>query len=196
MASTDTGTDRNISLVAGWNLIGYAGNDSFALDDAMFTNSSGTQMTFATAVANNKLQAYLPYYDSSPTVASQRKYKYAATSELGMDASNLERGRGYWVYANQGGNLTLPGAGGTLSGQTYAWSKLRFVNSSGAEKNITDAGTVGWMQHENIRYWNNGFKYIYQITDPDNPSDKEVISASEGIFMYSNQNNVTLIRQN
>lgn len=112
MKNTEAGTDRNISLVAGWNLIGYAGDENLTLDNAKFTNSSGTQYTWANAVANNKVQAYLSYYDSSASAKSQRKYKYVASSDLGMDDTKLVKGKGYWVYANQSGNLTLTGVGG------------------------------------------------------------------------------------
>ena len=96
MKNTDNGTDRNISLVQGWNLIGYSSNEAnLSLADANFTNSSGSQYTWANAVANNKVQAYLPYYDASSALASGRKYKYTATSDLEMDDSALRANKGY-----------------------------------------------------------------------------------------------------
>ena len=168
------------------------------LDNVVFTNSSGNRSSWKNAVANNKAQAYLAYYDSSPSQASQRKYKYAATSDLDMDDSSLRKGKGYWLYANQSGNLTLSGAGGSLAGQTYAWSKLRFRNSSGTELNITQIQAMGaeaWIS-TTIQYWNttnNRFDYISSL---DIGRFKSIIPSWNGVFIYSNQDNITLIRQN
>lgn len=82
---------------SGWNLIGYSSNETnLSLADAKFTNASGSSYTWAQALANNKVQAYLSYYDSSSALASGRKYKYLATSDLGMDDSLLRANKGYW----------------------------------------------------------------------------------------------------
>ncbi|MFA5174575.1 MAG: LamG domain-containing protein [Candidatus Pacearchaeota archaeon] len=191
MNNTDTGTDRNISLARGWNLIGYSSDTSLNLANANFTNSSGSKYTWTNAVANNKVQAYGAYYDSSSATASQRKYKYLGTS--GVDKTAFENKKGYWIYANQSGNLTLPGVGGSLAGQTYQWSKLRFVNSSGSEKNITEAGSAGWIS-TTLKYWDNGFKNLRY--DSEDPEIRSYISPYEGVFIKSNYNNITMIRQN
>jgi hypothetical protein len=147
----------------------------------------------ANAIANNKLQAYFAYYDASGS-ASSRKYKYAATSDLGMDASSLEKGRGYWVYSNEDGILTLPNVNGTKSGESYLWGKLRFMNSSGSEMNVTEAGQAEWIESENIQYYDydsdlERYKFIVL-------QSSENITPWKGYFIYSEQDNITLIRQN
>jgi hypothetical protein len=147
------------------------------------------------------LQAYLAYYDSSSANASERKYKYAATSDLAMDSSVLTKDKGYWLYANQTGNLTLPGVGGALANETYLWRKLRFYNGT-EEKNVTDAGLggEGWINEDDIRYWEKHpikgtYEFLY-ISGTPGLLTKTNISSWEGFFVYSNQDNITLIRQN
>jgi hypothetical protein len=189
LKDTSTG-DKNISVTAGWNLIGYSSNESFDLSNAKFTNSSGTELSFSNAVSNNKLRGYMAYYDSSPSSASQRRYKYAAESSLSMDDSSFREKKGYWVYANQSGNLTLPNARGTNASRTYAWNKLRFSNGT-MEKTISDAITAGWINN-NLNYWDPELGWL-TISDI---GDKDTISSWEGVFVYSNKNNITMLRQN
>ncbi len=58
----DFGTHRNITLVTdGWNLIGYSSDVNLSLEDVKFHNGSD-EFTWQNAVANNKVQAYLAYY--------------------------------------------------------------------------------------------------------------------------------------
>ena len=170
------------------------------LDNVVFTNSSGNRSSWKNAVANNKAHAYMAYYDSSPSQASQRKYKYAATSDLGMDDSSLRKGKGYWVYANQSGNLTLSSAGGSLAGQTYAWNKLRFRNSSGSELNITQAQTAGWVNNgDSIQYWDtatDGFKYVCSSLLDSQDCGSTSFSSLRGYFIKSATDNITVERQN
>jgi len=175
-------------LVQGWNLIGYSSNNSIDLSNAKFNNGSN-EYTWTQALSNNKIQAYLSYYDSSSETASLRKYKYLSTIS-GMDASAFADNKGYWIWANQSGNLTLPSAGGATSGQTYAWSKLRFMNSSGSEMNITQAGTAGWVENI-IYYYDASFRGFKEI-----PTDDEVLHSWTGNFIWSYKDNITLIRQN
>ena len=151
----------------------------------------------------------MAYYDSSSSAASSRKYKYAATSDLEMDDSSLRAKKGYWVYANQSGNLTLPAAAGgasSSSGQTYQWNKLRFANGT-VELNITQASnsTNAWIS--NVLYYYgcdsdawldcNTNKNHWQFLDIQGSGGiKNNISSWEGVFVYSYKNNITLIRQN
>ena len=89
--------------------------------------------------------------------------------------------------------MTLPEVGGSTSGQTYLWDKLRFKNSSGSEKSIVDAETAGWLD-QNIKFWD---------ADPllgspsfDDINDGETLNSWQGYFISSNVDNLTLIRQN
>jgi len=144
----------------------------------------------------------MPYYDSSSAIASQRKYKYAAESDLEMDDSSLRTGRGYWVYANQAGNLTLPGVGGTIAGQSYARSKLRLSNGT-SELTFDQAGSAGWIDSNVIYYWDGSavtYRYVCEKTgdlslDPENCLTTS-LDSSQGYFIKSNIDNLTLIRQN
>lgn len=179
---------RRFLSKGGWNLIGTDTN--FSLADVTFTNDSGNSYTWANALANNKVQAYLSYYDNSPATASERKYKYASTVS-GMDDTSLRKNRGYWIYMNNSGNLTLPSAGGSLSGETYNWDKLRFWNGSN-EKSISDVGVFGdnWIDSD-LRYWeDNAFKIASDV------GSTTTLNSWTGYFIYSNSDNMTLIRQN
>jgi len=185
-----------ITLNSRWNLIGYSSNTSLDLANARFTNNSGSNFTWANAVANNKISPYFAYYDSSSALGSGRKYKYVATSDLSMDDTVLRNGKGYWVYANQSGNLTLPSIGGTLSGQNYPRSSIRISNGS-LELSISEAGnsTYSWLI-STLKYWNTGSGDFKSIDTLGLGGNKKNISSFEGVFVYSNINNLTLMRQN
>ncbi len=83
----------------------------------------------------------------------------------GVDSSQLEHLKGYWILTNEAGNLSLPGVGGSYENATYEWSRLRFWNGSG-EVNVTDAfsSTYGWLSNSNkITYWDveeGDFRYV------------------------------------
>ena len=154
------------------------------------------EYTFAQAVANNKLKTYQAYYDSSSALASARKYKFLGPS--GVDDTAFRKNKGYWVYVNgsEGGNLTLAGVGGSTAGQTYNWNKLRFSNSSGTELDIVSAGnaTFGWIS--STKYWNTNDGDFRNINSIGIGNDKTIFSSWEGVFIKSNVDNLTLIRQN
>jgi len=194
--NTENDTDRNISLVAGWNLIGYDGDINVSLADATFHDGSQSY-TWANAVSNNKLKNYLSYYDSSSTTASERRFKYLGPANV--DDTAFRRNKGYWLYANEAGNLTLPGVGGSTSGQTYDWNKLRFSNGTD-EMNIIDAGDAGWVE-TTLQYWTlrSGPTPYYgfaRIDDSGVTDSKTSISSGEGVFVNSLKDNLILIRQN
>jgi hypothetical protein len=117
-----------------------------------------------------------------------------------MDKSSFEQGKGYWVYVNEAGNLTLSSVGGSLAGQTYAWNKLRFMNGS-LELNITEAGNMTGSSRQYM--WITSFKY-WGYTAPEDPDagfdfidmSSGNFNAWQGYFIKSNYDNITLIRQN
>ena len=185
-------TDINISIVAGWNLVSHSSEVNLSIEDLTFTNSSGTEFTWSSGITNNMFQAYLAYYDSSSATASERKYKYVATSDLSMDDTHLRKDKGYWLWANQSGNLTLPSVGGSWSNETYLWNKLRFRNGS-EELRISDAGTAGWLVTD-LQYWGEDIfgEWKFRVIPTHNPT----LSPWQGYFIYSNYDNITLIRQN
>lgn len=202
MATREASTDRNISLVQGWNLIGYSSNETnLSLSNAVFHNGSDNY-SFTEAVTANKLKNYNAYYDSSSSLTSARKYKFLGPS--GVDDDAFRNKQGYWVYVNgsEGGNLTLPGVGGSTSGQTFDWADLRVMNSSGGEKGIADAGgSVDWIT-EQISYWDadlEDFRLVCSVIGLGGGSGN-CLSTSfnswQGYFIYSNKDNLTLIRQN
>ena len=110
-----------------------------------------------------------------------------------FDDSALREGKGYWVYMNESGNLTLPSVGGSLSGESYEWSKLRFWNGS-EERGIVEAGAENWVDNQ-LRYWDNGFKFLCPEASPYD-CHEETLFPYNGIFIWSNRDNITLIRQN
>lgn len=190
-------TTKATSLLRRWHLVGYDGNINVSLSDVTFTNSSGSQFTWANALANNKVQAYLSYYDSSSATASERKFKYAGLT--GVDDSLLRGNKGYWLYANEAGNLTLPDVGGSVSTESYVWNKLRFFNGT-EEKSISEAGSAGWVE-STIQYHDTSvddFRYVCAGTGKGYSSLCLTTSLNpwQGYFVNSLQDNITLIRQN
>jgi len=162
----------------------------------VWININGSSYTWAQALSNGKQQAYLAYYDSSSASLSERKYKYLST-ESGLDDTAFRNKKGYWLYANQSGNLTLLGVGGSTSGQSYSWSKLRFMNSSGSEMNVTDAGINEWVG-STLKIWN--VTSIHPITKVASYGFVDIASGNlnswKGYFIWSNYDNITLLRQN
>jgi hypothetical protein len=191
MHNTNTGTDRNISLPQNWSLIGYSSDVVKNLSDINFVNSSGNSVNWSTSVSQGKAQAYLIYRENNVN-------KYVATPDLSMQDTALRQNKGYWIKINQlgGGNFSMPGVGGSLSGQTYDWSKLRFSNGT-MELNISEASGVNynWTQAK-MYYYNTATKQAEVIDDTGDPNTKNNISSWEGIWVLSKQNNINLIRRN
>jgi len=127
----DVGTDRNITLSTGWNLIGFSSNSSLNIANVNFTNSSGSELSWQGAIDAGKVQAYLQYREGGTT-------KLLATQDLGADDYQLRNFTAYWLRANEPGNLTLVGVGGAPSGDTTNYVDLRFSNGTDI-LNATDA---------------------------------------------------------
>jgi hypothetical protein len=196
MHNTDTGTNKNITVANNsWSLIAYSANVSTNLSDINFVNSSGNSVNWSTAVSQSKVQAYLVYRENNV-------FKYVSTPEIPMQDTALRQNKGYWIKVramNGTANLSMPGVGGSLSGQTYEWSKLRFSNGT-KDLNITEASGVNynWTQ-ANIYYYNtsiNDYGNILGTPDPGIPEDKSTFSSWEGIFIWVKKNNINLIRRN
>jgi len=178
------------------NLIGYSAEAvNLSLSSATFHDGT-TEYTWAQALANNKQQAYLAYYDSN-SQANLSKYKYLSTLS-GFDDTAFRNNKGYWIYSNVSGNLTLPSVGGSLNDETYLWNKLRFGNGS-EEKGVADAVDDNWLEKK-FKYTTGGtavtFIDICGSTSFPDSCDKTNLSSWEGIFVKSNVDNLTLIRQN
>jgi hypothetical protein len=192
------GKNKTIIIKKGWNLIGFSSDVNAGLDNATFTNTTGSNDTFKNSAKKGKIQKYIAYMDRDTIngggAGNNKKYKFVGLSSA---EDKLKKNRGYWVYANEDGNLTLPGVGGSLDNETYRWSDLMFSNGT-AEKNITNARMAGWIPNPNIYFWDSE-------TCPSPPDycwraipavQFQYISSWEGLFVFSNKENITLLRQN
>jgi len=195
MHNTDIGTNRNISVANNsWSLIGYSSDVVKNLSDINFVNSSGNSVNWSTAVSQSKVQAYLVYRENNV-------FKYVSTPEIPMQDTALRQNKGYWLKINQagGGNFSMSGVGGSLTGQSYDWSKLRFSDGT-KDLNISEASGVNynWTQAK-MYYWgpDEFNQYDYRtICLPGGGCDKDTISSWEGVWVYVKQNNINLIRRN
>jgi len=185
--------DRIVELVDGLNLIGNSGVNKFKLKDITFTNVTGTYS----------------YADSGLT--NIRVLRDKADSDLIVDSDYITNPKviypqeGFWITSNSDGNITLPNVGGVEVGETFPWSELRFSNGTD-EKNVSDAhsATYDWIDdNKEIAYWdtdNDGFRYVCSSTGIGSPDPDNCLAVSfnshQGYFVYSNINNLTLIRQN
>ena len=137
----------------------------------------------ATSQYEKYAEAYLSYYDNNAN-ANLSKYKYLSAVS-GLDDTAFRNKKGYWIYSNVSGNLTLPSVGGSTSGQSYYVSELRFSNGS-LEKTYLNAIIADWIE-------------IPQYRDTDTNSFQVVtgnLNSWQGYFFKSNIDNLTLIRQN
>lgn len=122
-----------------------------------------------------------------------------------MDSSSLQPKTGYWLWAKESGTLNLPAVGGTLAGETYAWNKLRLHNGTD-ELNITDASSAGWVLPQTIpmtdrgyiNYEDGGFKFVCEGTGWGYPFNckSTTLNSWVGYFIWSEYDNITLVRQN
>jgi len=188
--------EKNITLNEGWNLIGYSGAETTTIDD--LNVSFSPTKSWEEGVSDGNVSAYLAFYDSSAATSSDRKYKYAATSELNMDSSELEADKGYWVYANTSGTLSIT-TEGSNTGESYAYSDLRVSNGTD-EKTIAEADAAGWIESV-LKYY--GCEPIPFVIDCSNPDSWEFMDLSsgnlnsyQGYFINGLQDNITLIRRN
>ena len=192
MNNSVNGTNITIPVSVGWNLIGYSSGNESLHSALKFVNVSGTEQTWNAAVVSNKVKNVWSYYDSS---SGNKKFKFVP-----YDDSYLRTGKGYWVYANVSGNITLKGVGGPPVGTTYAWSALLFRNSSGSVLNVTDAFNGGWIGNlsgtaveDTVQYWDTSIpnNYVFTSLLPSRNS----LNSWEGYFIWSRQDNITLLRQ-
>jgi hypothetical protein len=185
--NNETSEDVNVSLSAGWNLIGYSSDLNESTTNIDFTNSSGVKDNFVNSSRAGKLQRNVAYLSGS---ANAQKYSFVGKS--GADAG-LSKGKAYWVYANQAGNLTMKGVGGSRKNETYKLTDLMFRNGSGVEKNITDAVAEGWIGGGNLNqlvwYWDT------ESEDWANVLSTQSINTWNGYFVKGLRNNITMLRQ-
>jgi hypothetical protein len=198
--SEDAGAteDVNVSLSAGWNLVGYSGVDNVTYTDLTVNGSA-----IALSVADGKIQKQFTRID-----ASAGKFKMAPYHE-----TELVRDRAYWVYANEGAVLTMPGARAAgVADENVSLSDIRFTNGS-VEKNITAARVAGWVggsNNSNAIYrgtsqggdwgWSNVQDYAewgelscQDYIDFGNPGDC-AINSWEGYYLKGLQDGIELIR--
>jgi hypothetical protein len=185
--NNDSSSDINVSLSAGWNLIGYSSDVNVSLDNLTFTNSSGTRDTFTNSARAGKVQKNVAYIKGENT--NSKKYSFVGKSNA--DAG-LTKNRGYWIYAQQAGNVTLPGVRGSAKNESYKLSDLMFSNGTD-ELNVTDAYSAGWIPNR-IYYWNPSVSAYssYNIL----LSGSTMLLPWDGYFVQTLKSNITMLRQN
>jgi len=177
LENNDDSGNKSIALTQGWNLIGYSSENGSSQQDLVFVNSSGISKAWSVAVAEGDVNQQLASYVNDGTT---KKYRYIPLQE-----SNLSLHRGYWVYAQKAGNLTVQNVGGSLQNESYIVSDLMFSNGT-TELNITNAQTAGWID-VSINYWNTGLNQW---------SLSSLIYPWQGYLIRAFQDNIKLMRQN
>jgi hypothetical protein len=133
-----------ISLVEGYNFIGYSSDNPISVYDITFTNSTGDEYTYKEAVNNG--------YIISIRTAQDR-----TTQGGSHDVTVLTRETAYWFNINIGSgivNMTLPNVGGSGTTTTFPYTSLMIFNSNTKElKNIANSYTAGWIPSYSIAYW-------------------------------------------
>ena len=186
MEQNSTGDDRNISLLGGrWNLIGYSSPNATLQATVQFSQSP--PVNWSDAVGNGKVQSRFAYYNSTP---GKRRYEYT-----GIHTNELEQNRGYWVYSNEDGNMTVKDSGGSHIGDAYRWRDLMFTNGTQV-LNITNAFDEGWIGQpgyalaDTIQYYDSPTKTFISVPTSG------ALDSWEGYFVWSRRNDIKLLRQN
>ena len=184
LENRDNGTNRTIELKAGWNLIGFSSEEAgiSMQSDVLFVNESGVEKSWSTAAFQRDVQNQLPFYVNNETM---RKYRYAPLQEPGLKPQ-----QGYWVYANNPGNFTVKGAGGSFKNESYKRNDLMFSNGT-TELNFTNAKDEGWIGKGSYVIW------YFDIDDQTfYPLTTNTINPWKGYVVWSNKDNIRLLRQN
>jgi hypothetical protein len=184
------GTDRNISVEPGENLIGYSSNKSLNLSQVQFISTEGTVYTWEEASNAGKVQRFLSYREN-------RRYKYVGLEEDGMHDYALRPNKAYKLFANEAGNITLPGAGGSPpEEETFDWSNIEAYRQGTVA--TLDSGTAdNWLflpDDQFIYYYTSTGSYdeVYGSCGIS-PNCKETISPWEGYFIYSDEDEIVLL---
>lgn len=176
-------TDRNITVYPGVNMIGYSSEISYPKEKVFYSYDGGSC-----------------YYEHCHALGILNITELVTTqlSTSGMDFTRFNPSNAYLVEASYDGNLTFFKVGGDLTTDTYAWSDLMFEDEvSGEVKNISEAATSGWIQGT-MRYYLGSqiddYGFISSINMPDE-NFRNYISSWEGYFIYSNSEDIVLLRQ-
>jgi len=184
--------DKNISLIASWNVIGYSSNESLNVSELKFTPSTGGTLTWSQAVSQGKVQAYLTYREND-------RYKYAATQALDMDDYALRPGKAYWVRANVAGNLTLPGVGSN-TGLSADYTSLTF-EKDGSTLSASAADSAGWVfdnqgMADYVLYYDsitdNRYEEVCGDAIYDCTAGKETLQTWEAYWVWGNVNDMNM----
>jgi hypothetical protein len=174
--------DRNVSLSTGRNLIGYSSPKSIKVNKITFTNATSTY-SYQQALTNGLLLSL---------------NKTSGNNSLGQSVvlrdDYLYMNSAYWFVVGSPCNVTFTNVGGSAKNATYLRNNLMFRNASGAELNLTSAQSVGWINNT-IWYTNPGTESYSQV-DCKPPTFVCSLSPWKGYFILSNQENITLLRQN
>jgi|GEM_PF-5490365 len=177
LENNDDSGNKSLALTQGWNLIGYSSENGTTHSDLVFVNSSGISKAWSVAVEDSDVNQQLATYVNN---ASMNKYQY-----LPLNEDNLSIHKGYWVYSQKAGNLTVQNVGGSLMNESYVVSDLMFSNGT-TELNITNAQTAGWID-PSIRYWNSGWSSL---------GLGNVMYPWQGYLIRALQDNIKMMRQN
>ncbi len=156
----------NLEVEAGWNLLGYSGEDAFYWLNASVSNSSETR---SVADADEWLQPTVYYFDVS--------YRFVPGND-----DYLRRGRGYWLYSTVNLTITFD----SLMISSFNWSKVR-IRKGEVVKTLSEAQSSGWLQ-STIYYFDTASQQYRFI-----PDDRDIIGSYEGYWLLAFQDNLSLI---
>lgn len=180
--------DLNYSLVNGDNFLGASFLGCKPLSSFIIWNGANS-LSYNDAVNNNWIEE-IQKLNSSVDINDKTKWYQ----------NKICQHEAFWIKSNLDNlKLSILNVNHSPIDETFAWNKLRFMNSSGYEANITDAGSIGqalnWaittLLYQDIE--EGGYAYI---DGSGGIGTKNNISSFEGVWLYSNQNSLSLIRQN
>lgn len=171
----EAGTNRELTLKQGWNMIGYSSTVPMLWDNAVVDNG--------TMEMGVKAASYPPYEWLQYTI-----YYYDDGYKLIPDGvTELTESRGYWIYVFEDAlTLKLPGVGGALVGNEEPWTDA-LVYDGLDTKTIEEAHDDGWVQltiyyfDENMQ----GYQYV--------PRDDPNVDAWRGYWLYAKQPGLELL---
>ena len=187
---TPASANINISLAnsttGSWNFLGYSSDDELLLTDLQFYDSSDTKKSYTQAITAGWIEEINSSQDglsSLPNVGDGETIYY------------LKKGDAYWLKSISAVNISYEGVLSSDPTKTYNWADLRFSNGTD-ELGIVDAGGELWIDYDNFNYW--GYDgdvglWIWRRVDGLGNNGKTTFSPLEGYFVYSNEDNITLL---
>jgi hypothetical protein len=161
------GASSTVKLATGWNLI------------SLPVRPANTGIDSVLSAINGKFDAIYSYD------AAKGQYLSYVPGEKRNDLTSLENGRGYWIYMNQAGSLTVNGVAASKSVDLQAGWNLAGLSSTSAVPIATALSSLKG-KYEAVYAFDTSSN-TYRGHDPQAGGELTSMSPGEGYWIYASE---------